>query len=703
MEYVPGRPINEYCDAKGLTTAQRLELFEQVCHAVQHAHFKGILHRDLKPSNILVTETDGRAQPKVIDFGVAKALDQRPIDDAMTTRDGQLVGTPMYMSPEQASGADVDSRADVYSLGVVLYELLCGALPFDPTSLRGAGDSIAIARHIRDTAPPRPSTRVRQLRGDLDRIVMMAMHKDRAHRYATAQALADDVRRHLNHEPVLARPPTLAYQARKFARRNRVLVTMSALVCAAVLFGGVAATIGMIRARRALAAEAAARLAEQQQRQVAQNVSGFLGDMLASVDPRQAQGQQVLVRDVLDRSAEELAARFVTQPLVAASLNTVIGETYYALGQFELARAHAQAALDLRRAEQGADHPETLTAQKNLSGMLRALKRYHDAEPLLRDALARQRRLLGPDDQQTVLTEEILALVLRDTDRAAEAEPLLRHALEAKRRRFGPDDPHTLVSVNNMGGVLDALGRRDEAAAMYRAAAQSYERVAGPDHPSTLLAWSNLSTALLEQKRFPEAEQILRDVLPRSERVNGPDHPRTLLILNNIASATGLQKKLNESEAVFREVVKRSSRTLPADHLDRIMAVASLAVTLEAQGKLDEAVALYRDLYDLAHTSTTLSAKHVAMTTVPYGVTLAKAGRYDEAEPALLASKRLLEAADLNVSSKMREVLTALAVVCERTDRPAESARWRDELERRRSAAAAAPGAASAPASQPSS
>jgi non-specific serine/threonine protein kinase/serine/threonine-protein kinase len=689
MEYVPGVPINEYCDANHLTTAQRLELFEQVCHAVQHAHFKGILHRDLKPSNILVTETDGRAQPKVIDFGVAKAVNRQPIDDLLTTHAGQLVGTPLYMSPEQAGGDDVDSRADVYSLGVVLYELLCGALPFDPTSLR-RGDSITIARHLRETDPPQPSTRVRQLRGDLDRIVMKAMHKDRSQRYATAATLAEDVRRHLNHEPVLARPPTLAYQARKFARRNRVLVGMSALVCAAVLFGGVAATVGMVRARRALIAEAAARLAEQQQRQVAQNVSGFLGDMLASVDPRQAQGQKVLVRDVLDRAAKDLDARFVAQPLVAAALHTIVGETYYALGQFELARGHAQSALDLRRADQGPDHAETLIAQKNLAGMLRVLKRYHEAEPLLRDALDRLRRLAGPDDPQTVLTAESLALVLRDTNRAAEAEPLMRHALESKRRRFGRDDEHTLTSLNNMAAVLVELDRRDEAMAMYREAAEAQQRVSGPDHPSTLLAWTNLSTGLLQQARVEEAVTILRDVLPRSESVNGDDHPRTLLAMNNLAASLVMRQKLDEAEAAYRELLSRAARSLPEDHPDRIQAAADLALTLERREKLDDAVALYKDLFDLAHRSKTLSPKHAAMTTVPYGIALAKAGRYAEAEPALLESKRMLESAGMHGSSKMRQVLGALAGTYDRTDRRDEASGVRAEIERRRAASTSA-------------
>ena len=588
------------------------------------------------------------------------------------------------MSPEQAAGEDVDTRTDVYSLGVVLYELLAGALPFDPTSLRG--DAGQVAQRIIDTDPPRPSTRARQLRGDLDRIVMKAMHKDRGQRYATAQSLAEDVRRHLNHEPVLARPPTLAYQARKFARRNRVLVAMSALVCAAVLFGGVAATVGMVRARRALAAEARARLAEQQQRQVAQNVSGFLGDMLASVDPRQAQGQKVLVRDVLDRAAKELDARFVSQPMVAASLHTIVGETYYALGQLELARQHAQSALDLRRAEQGADHVETLVAQKNLAGMLQELKRYHESEPLLRDALDRMRRVAGAEDHQTVLAEELLALVLRDTDRAAEAEPLMRHALESKRRRFGRDDEHTLVSVNNMAAVLVALGRRDEAMALYREAAEAQARVSGDDHPSTLLAWANLSTALLRAGRVAEAEVILRDAVPRSERVNGPDHPRTLQALNNLAAARAMQRQPDEAEATYRQVVARASRGLPEEHPDRIQAVAELAAALERSGKLDEAVALYKDLYDLAHRSTTLSPRHAAMTAVPYGVTLAKAGRYVEAEQPLLESRRMLEAAAMTESSKMRQVLEALAIVYDRTNRAEDASRVRSDIERRRAA-----------------
>jgi eukaryotic-like serine/threonine-protein kinase len=702
MEYVAGQPIGQYCDQRQLTVERRLDLFTQVCHALPHAHYKGILHRDLKPGNILVVEIDGQPQVKVIDFGIAKAM-HGPDDSSFTTQAGQFVGTPAYASPEQAAGEHLDTRSDVFSLGVILYELLSGTLPWDCQSVTSA----QLAEQIRTREPARPSARLassgaaaaiasqhgadvstlaRRLQGDLDRIVMKAMHKDPAQRYGMAADLAEDIRRHLAHEPILARPPTLSYQARKFVRRNRVLVSAVGMVLAAIVIGAVLAVVGFVRARQALSREAAARKDEQSQRQVAENVSEFLRDMLGSVDPRRAQGQTVLVRDVLDRAAVDVDTRFAAQPLVAASLHTIMGETYYALGQLESSLAHARSALELRRATQGPDHRETLQMQKNLVGMLRELKRFHDAEPLARDVLDRLRRVAGPDDLLTALSEELLALILIDTDRAAEAQPLMQHALDIKRRTYGPEHDSTLLSMNNMGSVLSALGQLSEAAAIRRQVAETRERVSGPDHPSTLLAWSNLTTELMSTRQFREAETILRKIFPRSERVNGPVHPRTLLTINNLASALALQNKPDEAEAMFRELVARANQGLPEDHQDRYLSIASLAVCLEQRGKLDEAIALYKQLYDRAHVATTISPRIAAMTCVPYGVTLAKARQYEQAEPPLLEARRLLEAANMSGSSKMREVLTALADVCINTNRPEQAEQYRAQAARIRPA-----------------
>jgi len=354
MEFVDGKPIAEFCDEAHMTVRQRLALFQRVCDAVQHAHYKGIIHRDIKPSNILVSVIDGEPQPKVIDFGVAKAT-QPARGVEFQTYAGQFVGTPAYTSPEQAAGGDVDTRADVYSLGVVLYELLVGALPFELRKEVSAG-GVDPSRPFPDREPRRPSAGwsslggeqeqvaarrasepsqiARELRGDLDRILIKAMRTDREDRYASAAALSEDIRRYLNHEPILARPPTLAYQARKFTRRNRALVTALVAILVAIVLGASAAMIGLTRAREALSREAAALREERNARQVAQAVSDFLREMLAEVDPKRAQGRPVLVSDLLDRAAAELPVKFASQPLAAASLHSTLSETYHGLGLY---------------------------------------------------------------------------------------------------------------------------------------------------------------------------------------------------------------------------------------------------------------------------------------------------------------------------------------------------------------------------------
>jgi non-specific serine/threonine protein kinase/serine/threonine-protein kinase len=708
MEYVPGRPITDYCDERRMTTSQRLELFEQVCHAVQYAHFKGILHRDLKPSNILVSEIGGRPQIKVIDFGVAKAM-QDPAGAggatvALTTRAGQLVGTPVYMSPEQAAGdADVDTRADVYSLGLVLYELLVGALPFDLGQLRG-NDSIRIVQQILEREPSRPSMRLsspevsaaqlaqrrgvdtttlrRQVRGDLDRIVMKAIHKDRAQRYATAAALAEDVRRHLNHEPIMARPPTLAYQARKFARRNRVFVTATAMVVLAAVIGGAAATYGLIRARQALAES-------QQSRAVAQNVSDFLRDMLRSVDPKRAQGDPVLVRDVLDHAAADLHNRFADQPVVKASLHAAIGDTYHALGLFPQALEHERTALEMRREVLGPDHPDTLDIANTLGSLLFVTGRFGEAEPLLRDVLDRRRRTVGPDAPVTTVAEQTLSLVLLATDRPQEAQQLMLHVLDVRRRAFGEDHEETLDALHNMAPVEEALGRLEESERLLRAAATGRERVLGPNHPKTLISMNNLGSTLALLNRPAEAEPILRECLSRSEPVLGENHKNTLETMSNLAYVLQELDKFPEAEQMYRAALERLQRVLPANHRSIFATMGNLATVLEQQQKIDEALALFKQIHERARDAGLPVLAQVRYR-VPYGERLVKHGRLDEAEDPLLEGKAVLEAANMADSQRMRDLLLCLARVCEHKNRPADASRWRDEARAISAAAAAA-------------
>jgi tetratricopeptide (TPR) repeat protein len=443
MEYVAGVPITAYCDNHRLSTRERLELFMRVCEGVQHAHQKAIIHRDLKPSNILVTEVDGRAAPKIIDFGVAKALTQKLTPDTMFTRAGALVGTPEYMSPEQAlsSGEDIDTRTDVYSLGVIFYELLVGLAPLD---LRKIGLD-EFRRRLREEEPPKPSTKIRtqdqatstelarrrqteplalvkQMHGDLDSIALKALEKDRSRRYGSPSDLAADIGRYLKNEAVLAVPPSAAYRARKFARRYRTAL-VTACAFALVLVGAAVVSIRQsIRANR----EAA----------VAQAVNDFLqNDLLAQASAATQSGPSakpdpdLKVRTALDRAAARIGGKFVGQPEVEAAIRDTMGQTYIDLGLYPEARKQLERALELRRRVLGVENPETLKTMSRLGRTAEVQGKYPEAEALLSQALTIQRRVVGPGHTDTLYSMNHLARVYHWEGKNAQAETLASQVL----------------------------------------------------------------------------------------------------------------------------------------------------------------------------------------------------------------------------------------------------------------------------------
>lgn len=580
MDYVAGQSIDAYCDECSLTTAHRLRLFCEVCDVVAYAHRNLVVHRDLKPGNILITE-DGRI--KLLDFGIAKLLAPGPDAAAENATLQPLRAlTPQYASPEQIRGEPVTTTADVYSLGVVLYELLTGRQPYRLTGRTTYQDerticetdpelpSDAVMRDIDGDADgedgrrgrnlPEPPDRLRQrLRGDLDAIVMKAMQKQPALRYESVAALAEDVKRHLDGEPVRARRHSPGYRTAKFVRRNLVAVSATALVVFSLVVGGVAISIGLVREARAH------RLAQDEAAEAAA-ISQFLNEMLSSVDPGR-DGRDVRVAEVLARAADDVGSRFEDRPEVEAALRTTIGQSYRALGMLKPAEAQLDKALALREMHRGTDHHETLESLNEL-GVLRIMQGdLPAAEQLLQRALESGRRRGGQDDELMLSTLSSLAGLRNVQGRLPEAEEILRQLLDVQRRTLGDVHPTTIRTIHNLGLVLHRQDKDEQAEHYCRWALALHMEAHGADHVHTIRAKGNLATLLMERGALDEAEPPLLDALEGGRRLLGEHHPETINWLHNVAALRRYQGRDAEALALARVALEAAEASLPAGHL----------------------------------------------------------------------------------------------------------------------------------------
>ena len=671
MEYVDGLPITNYCDRKKLDIRERLKLFIQVCEGVQHAHQKAIIHRDLKPSNILVVEIDGKPRPRIIDFGLAKASAPPVPGQTLFTQVGAFLGTPGYMSPEQAdpSVRDIDTRTDVYSLGVVLYELLTGFLPFDTTQWKKQGLD-EVLRQLREEDPQRPSTKVStnrdtstaraearstepahlvtSLRGDLDWVTMKALEKERERRYGTPLGLAADLERYLENRPVEARPASTGYRFRKYVRRNRLGVAVVSGVVALLIAFAVMQAVELRRITR--------------ERDRADRITEFITNMFKVSDPSEARGNTITAREILDKSSKEIETGLAQDPALQAQMMSVMGQVYGNLGLYTRAQALLtqavdirrrllgasdpqtlsamddlgwtlnreghypeaenlqQETLDLRRRVLGAEHPETLRSMTNLAGTLTLAGRYPEAEKLQRETLDIQRRVLGPEHPETLRSMSSLANTASRQGHYPDAEKWQRETLDIQRRVLGREHPDTLRSMNNLANTLAREGRYPEAEKLQREALDLHRRILGPEHADTLAAMTDLAVSVRRQGRYAEAEKLERDSLTIQLRVLGPEHPSTLMTMNNLSNTLNYEGHYAEAEKLLRTTLDTKRRVLGPEHPETLRSMVNLATSMMDEGHYSEAEKLERETLDIRrrvlgpdHPDTALSMYNLAI------------------------------------------------------------------------------------------
>jgi eukaryotic-like serine/threonine-protein kinase len=647
MELVRGIPITDYRDRNQLTPRERLGIFVDVCHAIQHAHQKGIIHRDVKPSNVLVTPHDGKPVAKVIDFGVAKAIYQHLTERTIYTQFAQMIGTPLYMSPEQAemSGLDVDTRSDIYSLGVLLYELLTGSTPLERKRLAQAAYD-EMRRLIREEEPPRPSLRLstletlpsvaacrktepaklsRMMKGELDWVVMKALEKDRTRRYETANGLARDLQRYLADEVVEARPASSGYRLRKFARKNRAALATTATIGLLLIAGIAVSTWQAVRARRAeiaaikaadaerlakldaeaqktkaMAAAAAEKEARgQAQRRLAQIEKGneIITSIFTELDIRKvregSEPLEAVLAERLVKAAGQLEGEAVGDPLVVAALQDRLGQSLLSLGRPRQAIPLFVKARETRKSLLGDDRPDILESTNNLAIGYQNDGKLDLALPLLEETLKLRKAKQGADHLDTLMSMNNLAAGYHAAGKLDLALPLLEQALKLRKAKLGTDHPDTLTSMNNLATCYQDVGKLELALPLLEETLKLSKAKLGADHADTVGRMSNLAMGYRAVGKLDLALPLLEETLKLSRAKLGADHPITLTIMNNLALGYRAAGKLDLALPLFQEsAVGIEKRQFQYEHAGNF--INNLAYCLEQLKQFDQGEAWRR-------------------------------------------------------------------------------------------------------------
>ena len=728
MEFVEGLPITEHCDHHELTIEDRLDLFTHVCQAVHHAHQKGIIHRDIKPSNILVSIRDDQAIPKIIDFGVAKATSEPLTERTLFTEQGQFFGTPEYMSPEQAdiSTEDIDTRSDIYSLGVLLYVLLAGVLPFDAKDLREGGVE-HIRRIIREVNPKTPSTRLtslgekaenvaqsrrtevvalaKRLHRELEWIPLKAMRKERARRYGSASELADDIENYLRGDPLIAGPESTTYRAVKMFRKHRVPFAAGVIAVASLVVGLVIAASMYLHAEDA--------------RADAQAVSDYLQwGITTSLNLRHVKSKEITVRSVLDTMSDGLGAEFRNQPLFEASMRQQFAAAYGVLGLYAKAELNAERAFEICRTQLGPENMTTVYSWFQVGWVHLLQSRYSEAEPLLTKALARFQLALEEDHYNRLWCMAFLGWVYNFQGRFPEAEELFKAGLDAAQRTQGAGrsvapflmyswafayqiqgryqeaerlyvrgleicgewHDEALFLKRGLGVLLWEMGRYDEAEEFLQAAVKGRREVWGEEHHETPRALADLGWLYNSKGRYEEAEALFDKALEAARQAVGDAHTTTTHCMHGLGTLYLSQGRHYEAKLLLEEVLEIESKQFGEENWHVLRVENTLANLYVAQSRSDRAESLFKKV--LAGRLSKLGEEHpeVLETKNDLAMLYRQQAHYEAAEPLLVEAVkgRRLKLGDEHPHTL--ESLNNLLELYEAWDKPEEAGKWRAEL-----------------------